>query len=100
MFYDRTSNYKSNRLHERSLRIAYDNYCSSFEELLNKVGSLTIHQRNRRAIEMYEISNWLSPTFMVKMMDELDIPYQTRWSCQIKLDIDGNITDISKKFNY
>ena len=75
-----------------------DDYCSSFEELLNRVGSLTIHQRNRRAlaIEMFEIFNWLSSTLMVEMMDELDIPYQTRWSCQIKLDIDSNITDVSK----
>ena len=50
-----------NKLHERALRIAYDDYCSSFEELLNMVGSLTIHQHNLRAlaVEMYGISNGL-----------------------------------------
>ena len=61
-----------NRLHQRALRIAYDDYCSSFEELLNKDGSVTIHQRNLRAlaIEIYKISNGLSPTFLVEMMNE------------------------------
>ena len=38
MFCDRTANQKINKLHERALRIAYDDYCSSFEELLDKDG--------------------------------------------------------------
>ena len=49
---------------------------------------------------MYAISNELSPTFMVEMMNEIDIPYNTRSSCQVKVDIDGNITDFTKKSNY
>ena len=68
--FDRTANQKINKLHKRALRIAYDDYCSSFEELLDKDGAVTIHQRNLRAlaIEMYKISNGLSPTFMVEMI--------------------------------
>ena len=59
-----------NKLHEQALRIAYDDYCSSFEELLDKGGAVTLHQRNLRAfaIEMYKVSNGLSPTFMVEMI--------------------------------
>ena len=52
-------------------KIAYDDYCcSSFEELLDKGGAVTLHQRNLRAfaIEMYKVSNGLSPTFMVEMI--------------------------------
>ena len=80
MFCDRTANQKINKLHERALRIAYDDYCSSFEELLDKDGAVTIHQRNLRAlaIEMYKISNGLSPTFMIEMMNEIDFSYNTR----------------------
>ena len=33
MFCDRSANQKINKLHERALRIAYDDYNSSFEEL-------------------------------------------------------------------
>ena len=85
MFYDCKSKQKMSKLHKRTLRIAYDEYCSSFEELLDKDWSVTIHQHNLRAlaIEMYKISNGLSPTFMVEMMNEIDIPYNTRSSCQI-----------------
>ena len=37
MFCDRTHNAKINRLHERALQIAYNDYISSFEDLLVKV---------------------------------------------------------------
>ena len=55
----RNLNHRINRLHERALRIAYKDYESSFYELLEKYGTVTIHQRNLRAlaIEMYKISH-------------------------------------------
>ena len=46
---------------------------------------------------MYKISNDLSPTFMVEMIDEIDFPYNTRSSCHVEVDIDGNITDFTKR---
>ena len=65
-------------------------------------GAVAIHQCNLKAlaIEIYKISNGLSPTFMVEMMDKIDIPYYTRSSCQVEFDIDGYITDFTKKTNY
>ena len=62
MFCSRTLNHRINRLHERALRIAYDDYLSDFEELLIKDNTVTIHKRNLRkvAIEMYKILNNLS----------------------------------------
>ena len=36
----------------------------------------------------------------VEMINELDIPYHTKLFCQIKLDNDDNITDISIELNY
>ena len=61
-----------------------------------------IHQCNVRvlAIKIYEISNGLTTTFIVEMMNELDIWYHTRSSCQVEVDIDGNISDLQKKSNY
>ena len=57
MFCGRTLNRRINRLHERALRIAYEDYESSFEQLLSKDGSVMIHQRNSRvlAVEMHKI---------------------------------------------
>ena len=55
------------------------------------------HHLRALAIEMCKISNGLSPTIMVEMMNEIDIPYSTRSSCQVEVDIDRNITDFTKK---
>ena len=43
MFYERTSSQKINKLHKWALMIARDAYCSSFEELLDKDSSITVH---------------------------------------------------------
>ena len=71
-FHSRTLNNKINRLHERALRVVYKNENSSFQELLDKDNSITIHQRNlqRLAIEMYKINNHLSPLPMQELFTE------------------------------
>ena len=50
-------------LHERCLRIIYNDKQSSFTELLNKDNSASIHIKNiqRVAIEMFRFYNGLSP---------------------------------------
>ena len=45
MFHNRTLNNKINKLHERALRIVYKNDSLTFQELLDKDDSITIHQR-------------------------------------------------------
>ena len=51
-----TKSYKVNRLHKRCLRLIYDTR-SSFEELLRKDSSVSVHNRNLRALvtEIYKI---------------------------------------------
>ena len=75
-----TLNAKINRLHERALRIAYNDYISSFEDLLVKDGSVTIHEKNLRSLvtEMFKIKNKLSPPFICDLVKESNIKYQTR----------------------
>ena len=46
MLHSRTLNNKINRIHKSTLRIVYSDYNSSFNELIDKDGSFTIHQRN------------------------------------------------------
>ena len=56
MFHSRGLNNKINRIHERALRITYKDKSSSFQELLEKRNSVSIHHRNiqKLAIEIYK----------------------------------------------
>ena len=66
MFHNRKENNKINRLHERSLRILYKDDTSTFEQLLTKDGSFTIHQRNiqKLAIEIFKTKNNIGPSIL------------------------------------
>ena len=46
IFHGRIVNKKINHLNERALRIVYKCYISSFEDLLKRDESVTIHHRN------------------------------------------------------
>ena len=72
MFCSRQMNRKINHIHERALRLVYDDYESSFEELLIKDNTVSIHHRNiqKVAIEMYKILNDLCPPIMKEMFGE------------------------------
>ena len=65
-FHSRTIDNKINCLHERALRIVYSDFKSSFEGLLMKDNSFSIHERNIQslAIEIYKFLNGLSPSFL------------------------------------
>ena len=63
MFHSRTIHNKINKLHERALRIVYKDKSSTFEHLLEKDNSLSIHERNlqKLATEMYKVKNHFCP---------------------------------------
>ena len=67
MFHSRCLNNKINRLHERYLRMIYNNKISNSEELLNKDNSVSIHHSNIHAltIEIYKVAN-MSPDIIKK----------------------------------
>ena len=46
MFYMRTTNNKIDKLLERALRLVYDDYVSTFGELLEKDNSFTVRHYN------------------------------------------------------
>ena len=66
MFCSREMNMKINHIHERALRLVYFDYKSSFEELLKKDKSISIHHRNIHNVAtlMYMVKNNLSPPFI------------------------------------
>ena len=66
MLHSRKLNHRINKLHERALRIVYNDYKSSFQRLLEISNSFTIHERNIQslAIEIYKVVNNLAPKIM------------------------------------
>ena len=72
MFYSRRTNNKINRLHQRALRIVYDDDVSIFDQLLAMEKSFCIHHQNiqRLLIEIYkvlrDISGNISKELLVK----------------------------------
>ena len=57
MFCWRKMNKKINHIHERAIRLVYDDYITSFQDLLIKDNSVSIHHRNiqKVAIEMFKV---------------------------------------------
>ena len=66
MFCSRMLNKRINKIHKRALRLVYKDYQSSFQELLTKNQSFTIHEQNIQtlAIELYKVVNNISPEIM------------------------------------
>ena len=63
-----------------NIRLVYHDHQLTFEELLRKDGSFTIHQRNiqKLATEMYKIKHNLSPSFMNSIFPFSLNPYNLR----------------------
>ena len=68
MCHNRIYNNKINRLHERCLRLIYNDKYSSFEDLLETDNSVSAHYENLQAlaIEMFKVHIKTSPEIMQK----------------------------------
>ena len=80
MFGSRKLNDRIISIHERALRVAYQDYKSTFLELLQKDNSVTIHQRNLKALvtEIFKGKNHLSPEIMKEVFELKAPPYSLR----------------------
>ena len=80
MYCQRKSNNLINKIHERALRIAYNDFNSDFESLLAKDDSVSIHDRNIQAlaIQVYKTVNDLNPIFMKEIFTLKAHKYSTR----------------------
>ena len=66
MFHSRRLHNKINSIHERAVRITYQDHMSTFQEVLNKDNSFSVHHRNlpASATEMSKIHGGLSPDIL------------------------------------
>ena len=89
MFHNRSLNNKINRLHERCLRIIYNDKHSNFEKLLVKDNSVSIHHNNipTLAIEMYKVANGMFAEIMNDIFKLRENPhYNLRHTSQFLVD--------------
>ena len=80
MFYSRTLNNKINSIQERALRITYNDRKSSFEKLLRKDNTVSIHHINLQVlvIEIFKIKNNLTPKILNEIFQNRTSPYNLR----------------------
>ena len=66
MFCSKSANKEINRTNKRALRLLYEDYDSSFEQLLEKDVSITVHQRNLQNLmtEICKTDNQMNPAYM------------------------------------
>ena len=80
MFHFRKINNRINRLHERALRMTYDDYASDFDSLLALDRTVIIHQKNLQVLAtlLYKIKNHLSPEILNEIFSFNNQPYYLR----------------------
>ena len=80
MFHNHTINNKINGLHERCLCIVYSDKNSNYKQLLEKDGSVSIHNRNLQILptEIIKVSKNLSITIVKDIFQRKESPYDLR----------------------
>ena len=69
-----------NKIHERALRIALNDYFSDFETMLMKMNGITIHHRNIQTlmIELVKIKYELATPIIDSLLNMIAICYNVR----------------------
>ena len=86
MCHNRSLNTQINKIHHRALSIVYRDNTSSFETLLEKSGSVSIHHRNIQllAVEIFKSLNNLSPSIMTEIFKFKETNYEFRTGIQLQ----------------
>ena len=75
-----TVNNKFNKLHERALRLVYNDRQSAFEELLDKDKSFGIHHQNLQVLptEMYKVYSNVVPDIVNDTFEKNEISFYSK----------------------
>ena len=81
MFHNRALNNRIAKIHERALRLVYQNKDLSFSELLELDNAVTIHQRNLQvlATDIFKVKYNLSHEIMKQVFDSQEPYYHLRF---------------------
>ena len=82
MFHCRNLNNKINWIHERALRLVYQNNLS-FSGLLNLGNFITVYQKNLQVLvtEIYKVRNRIAPEIMKDIFELQNLSYNLRLPC-------------------
>ena len=80
MFHNRKLKNRISNIHERTLRILYRDYESTFQQLLKQSKSISIHQRNLQilATEVFKTKTALNPVIMEDLFKFKNLVYNFR----------------------
>ena len=86
MNHSRTLNNRINGLHKRALSLVYNDFSSSFSELLEKDKSVTIHHRNLQtlAYEIFKVKNNMAPKILTEIFPQKESNYSLRNSAAMQ----------------
>ena len=82
----RTLNHRINGLHERELSLVYNDFSSSFSELLEKDKSVTMHHRNlqTRPYETFKVKNNMAHD-RIKILTEIFPQKEIAQRCEVEV---------------
>ena len=80
MFSSRKSNNLKNRIHERPLRTVYNDTSSTFQELRQRNGSVSIHQKNIQTLttDVFKVVNNICPPIRKTSFDFKENRYNSK----------------------
>ena len=80
MCHSRRINTQINKLHERALRLVYNDKSSSFWELLERNNTVTIHERNIQVLltEIFKVKSGAAPEIITESLKFKDHSYDLR----------------------
>ena len=86
MFHSQPLNNRINHIHGRALRMIYQDYNSSFKELIRKDSSLTVHQRNLKLLvtEKFKVKIGCAPDIIKEIFEIDNRNYNSRYDFLIK----------------
>ena len=87
MFHSRTRNNQINRLHERCLRIVYNDKKLTYENLLVRDISVSIHVRNLQILvtEILRVHRDLSPSIFKELFNKRTLKHELRHPSQFTI---------------
>ena len=80
---------KVESLQKRALRVLYEDYVLSYEELLQKAGKVTmkVNRLKSLCIEIYKSINNINPTYMNEIFKLRKTSRAVRSNCKLNLDV-------------
>ena len=87
LFCSDAANIEINRTHKRCLRVLYQDYDSSFQLLLSRDNSQTVHVKNLQKLmtEIYNSMKKLNPSYLWEFHERKEITYDLRTKDLCKL---------------